>query len=77
MHRAQQKRQIQIDRDALYLGKPVSVQNLSLDDKTILVSNQIYQNQPGYEVITVSQLHSSDQIVLVSRGWISVEYDSK
>ena len=45
--------------------------------KSIWVSNQIFQGRPGYEVITVFKLHSSDQIVLVSRGWISADYDSQ
>ncbi|MEE9354530.1 MAG: SURF1 family protein [Methylococcaceae bacterium] len=89
LDRAQQKRQIQNARDAQPLNKPVSVENLTSNDKkglnykhvtldgsydndkSLLVSNQFFQNRPGYEVITTFKLHSSDQIVLVSRGWIA------
>lgn len=92
LDRAEQKRQIQNDRDAWLLAKPVSVENLPLDDnnalkyikvklvgsydneKSFLVSNQMFQNRPGYEVISVFKLHTSDQIVLVSRGWIAADF---
>ncbi|MEE9425571.1 MAG: SURF1 family protein [Methylococcales bacterium] len=95
LDRAEQKRQLQSDRDTKHLAIPVSVENLDLDNKhalkhmkvrldgsydneqSILVSNQFFQSRPGYEVITAFKLHSSDQIVLVSRGWISVNYDNK
>ena len=47
------------------------------NQKSILVSNQLFQNRPGYEVITAFKLRVSGQIVLVSRGWVSVNYDNK
>ncbi len=45
------------------------------NDKSILISNQIFQGRPGFEVITPFNLHSSDKIVLVSRGWIPSKAD--
>jgi cytochrome oxidase assembly protein ShyY1 len=48
-----------------------------VNNKSVFVSNQFFQNRPGYEVFTAFKLHSSDQIVLVSRGWISINYDSQ
>ncbi len=42
-----------------------------INDKSIYISNKFYQGRPGYEVFTPFQLKSSDQIVLISRGWIS------
>ncbi len=95
LDRAEQKRQIQNDRDARRLAIPVSIESLNLDDintlkhmkvtlsgrfdnaKSILISNQMFQGRPGYEVITLFKLHSSNQIVLVSRGWIAADNASR
>ena len=95
LDRAEQKRQLQSDRNARSLAIPVPVESLDLDNihtlkhkkvrligsydnkQSILVSNQFFQNRPGYEVITVFKLRTNDQIVLVSRGWISVDYENK
>ncbi len=55
----------------------VSVDGSYDNQKSILVSNQLFQNRPGYEVITAFKLSNSDQIVLVSRGWVSVNYNNQ
>jgi cytochrome oxidase assembly protein ShyY1 len=47
------------------------------NEKSILISNQIFQNQPGYEVITAFTLQSTNTIVLVSRGWIAASQNNK
>lgn len=94
LDRAEQKQQIQNDRDARSLV-PLAIGSLNLDDinalqqqkltmngsydhdKSIRISNQIFRGQPGFEVITPFKLHSSNKIVLVSRGWISAESGPK
>ncbi len=45
--------------------------------KSILISNQIFQNQPGYEVITAFTLQSNNEVVLVSRGWVAADQNNK
>lgn len=45
-----------------------------LNDKSIYISNKPYQGRPGYEVITPFKLNSSNQIILVSRGWVALQY---
>ncbi len=45
--------------------------------KTILISNQFYQSRPGYEVLTAFKLDASNQIIFVSRGWVTVNYNNK
>lgn len=94
LDRAQEKRQIQSDRNASLRATPIPVESLTLanknalnhtkvvldgnydNNKSILVANQIFQNRPGYEVITAFKLNSSGQIALVSRGWISANFGS-
>ena len=63
------------DKNALQYTKVVLVGSYD-NEKSILVSNQVFQNRPGYEVLTVFELHSSDQIVLVSRGWAAADFGS-
>ena len=45
-----------------------------LNNKSIYISNKLYQGKLGFEVITPFKLKSSDQIVLISRGWIELSY---
>lgn len=47
------------------------------NEKSILISNQLFQNQPGYEVITAFTLQSNNEVVLVSRGWIAADLNNK
>ena len=46
------------------------------NNRSILINNQVFQNQPGYEVITVFKLLASDHLVFVSRGWIPADFGS-
>ena len=93
LDRAKQKRDLEIVRRQKSLADPVPIENLILDDTSVLrhkkvllighydnnrsvfVSNQFYQNQPGYEVITAFKLDASDHVVFVSRGWMPVHQD--
>lgn len=38
---------------------------------TVLLDNKLRNRQPGYEVVTPLRLESSDEHVLVNRGWIA------
>lgn len=38
---------------------------------TVLLDNKLRNRQPGYEVVTPLRLASSDEHVLVNRGWIA------
>lgn len=42
-----------------------------LNDKTIWLANQTYQEQIGYEVLAPFRLQSNDKVILVSRGWVT------
>ena len=55
----------------------VNIQNLHvsltghfLNDKTLFLIYQVYEDSLGYEVVTPFLLDSSDKIVFVSRGWV-------
>lgn len=41
-----------------------------LNNKTLLMIYQPYEDELGYEVVTPFKLEGSDQVVLVSRGWM-------
>ena len=55
----------------------VSLDGRYNNDKSILVSNQVFNGRPGYEIITAFVMDASDSIVLVGRGWIPTRYGSK
>lgn len=38
----------------------------------VFLQNQVYQNQPGYHVLTPFLIDGHDEAVLVDRGWISL-----
>ncbi len=68
---------LRLDDENMLKGVKVKLDGSYVNDKSILVNNQFFQNRPGYEVITAFKLHSNNQIVLVSRGWISINYDNR
>lgn len=68
---------LKLDENHVLKGVNVKLDGNYVNDKSILISNQFFQNRPGYEVITAFKLHSNNQIVLVSRGWISINYDNR
>lgn len=51
----------------------VQLQGTYLNNRTLLMVYQPYEGELGYEVVTPFKLDSSDQLVLVSRGWILAE----
>ncbi len=40
-----------------------------MPERSIFLVNRFYLGQPGYEVLTPFRLKSTDQIIIVSRGW--------
>ncbi|MDT8399234.1 MAG: SURF1 family protein [Pseudomonadales bacterium] len=43
-----------------------------LNEQSIYLIYQTWQQQPGYEIVTPFKLTSSDEIVMVSRGWTGI-----
>lgn len=50
--------------------QPVQVTGSFLNDRNILLDNQIYQGQAGYHVITPFLSKDTEKLILVDRGWI-------
>ncbi len=44
-------------------------------DHQVVLKNQLYQEQPGYHLLTPFRLAGSDRAVLVDRGWIPASTD--
>ena len=42
-------------------------------NKTFLIDNKIKDKQPGFNVISLFQISSSKEIILVDRGWIKMK----
>ena len=51
----------------------VFLQGSYLSEKSILLVDRFYLGRQGYEVLTPVKLVSTDQIVVVSRGWTALE----
>lgn len=62
--------------DALKYTK-VKLEGSYDNNRSILINNQVFQNQPGYEVITVFKLLTSEQVVFVSRGWVPADLGTR
>lgn len=59
--------------DALqHQNKRVSLEGHYLNDRSIYLVYQAYEDQIGWEVITPFQLENDDRIALVSRGWSGI-----
>jgi len=51
--------------------QPVILRGHFINDRTLFLDNRISRGQFGYEVVMPFQLHGSDQVVLVNRGWVA------
>lgn len=62
------------ERDAAASGRRVVVSGEYLPDKQLLLDNQIWKGEPGYQVWT--PLHTADgDLVMVDRGWVALGKD--
>lgn len=43
--------------------------------KSVFLANRFYAGQPGYDVLTAFKLKSTNEIVIVSRGWTALGSD--
>ncbi len=50
----------------------VSITGRYLKNNVIFIDNQVVEGQVGYQVFTPFKLSSSDLVVLIARGWVSV-----
>lgn len=50
--------------------QPAVVKGTYLNQLTLLIQNQFYHDQLGYDVITPFQIQGRKQLLLVDRGWI-------
>lgn len=56
--------------DAIQLqNRQVSLQGEYLNEKSLFLIYQTYEEQIGYEIVTPFKLAARDEVVLVSRGW--------
>lgn len=51
--------------------QPVKASGTYLGEQSILIENQVHNNQGGYKVITPMRVEGADQLVMVSRGWVA------
>ncbi len=54
----------------------VSVLGHYLNDRTMLVQNRFYKDQPGFEVLTPLQIPGQKSLLLIDRGWIAKPRDA-
>lgn len=60
-----------LENDALTIQNlHVSLTGHFLNDKSLFLIYQVYEDNLGYEVVTPFLLDSSDKVVFVSRGWV-------
>ena len=57
-----------IQKDLRFLK--VKFEGFYLNEQTMLVQNQFYQDQIGYEVLTPFKVLGQNKMVIVDRGWI-------
>lgn len=50
----------------------VHIQGKYISDKQFVLDNQTYQHKVGYNIFTPFMLESSNQVVLVDRGWVPI-----
>lgn len=48
----------------------VSVEGSFLNELTLLIQNQMHNNQEGYEVLTPLKIKNEHRLLLVDRGWV-------
>jgi surfeit locus 1 family protein len=51
--------------------RQVAARGHYLYDKSVLIENRKHQGKTGFHLITPLQLHESDRILLINRGWIA------
>lgn len=51
--------------------QPIKTEGYYQNDKNILIQNQFYQDQIGYEVLTPLQIPGQNKLLLIDRGWIA------
>ncbi len=54
-----------------YRFRPLTIRGQYQAEYSLLIENQVHQNRGGYQVITAFQPVNSEQMVMVSRGWIA------
>ncbi|MCH2222905.1 MAG: SURF1 family protein, partial [Dechloromonas sp.] len=54
---------------------PVRLQGEYLPGKVFLLDNRMHKGKPGYEVFSVLRLQGTEQVALVSRGWVRAPLD--
>lgn len=60
-----------LENDAMTIqNMHVSLNGQYLNDKTLFLIYQTYEDTLGYEVVTPFKLSTSDKVVFVSRGWV-------
>jgi surfeit locus 1 family protein len=93
LHRAEQKNElinhhqhmqhvapIQITAENLLMIKhdqPLQIKGVYDAEHTFFIDNQFYNHQIGYEIIQPVILSDSQQVILVSRGWVKAPLDRK
>ena len=65
------------DLDVIEPFRRLRVRGNYLAEKQVLLDNRIQQGRVGYEVITAMQIEDSDNIILVNRGWVPLNYDRR
>ncbi len=58
-------------------GLKVSLQGRYLNNRSILIDNQVFRGQYGVEVLTPVKLTTTDTLVLVSRGWLAKPHSKR
>lgn len=60
---------IKIDNKESILWRKVELNGSFLNEKNIILDNQIFNKQPGFNIITPFKILNTNHIVLVNRGW--------
>jgi len=58
-----------LDEKSSLLWRKIEVRGIFLNNQNIILDNQIFNQNPGFNIITPLKIQDSDLVVLVNRGW--------
>ncbi|MDJ0882058.1 MAG: SURF1 family protein [Gammaproteobacteria bacterium] len=61
--------------DESLVYRKISLKGAYMNDRILLVDNQLYQGQAGYHVLVPFMIEGTRKVLLVNRGWMSLGYD--